>query len=169
MTIDYSFEEIYEQLFSLIYRFVRVRVPASEAEDLTAEIMVKVWRSLAGLKDKTLIQAWALRIAFNQIIDYYRSEKHIPVFSAKDQPDFAHLTPDHAEQLTVMSCVKETLTKLSASQVAVIQLRIVEGFSAAEVADILGTSRQAVDSLLYRAKKRFRKFYADRTTGGKRL
>ncbi|HWQ89172.1 MAG TPA: sigma-70 family RNA polymerase sigma factor [Desulfitobacteriaceae bacterium] len=169
MKINYSFEEIYEKLSPLIYRFVIVRVPASEAEDLTAEIMVKVWRNLAGLKEKTSLQAWALSIAYHQIIDYYRSEKHIPVISANNQPDIEGLTPDHAEQLIKMNSIEETLTKLPASQVAVIQLRIVEGFSAAEVADILGTSKQAVDSLLYRAKKRFRKYYAVRNTGGKRL
>jgi RNA polymerase sigma factor, sigma-70 family len=169
VTINYSFEEIYEQLFPLIYRFVIVRVPAQEVEDLTAESMVKIWRALSGYKGKCSLQTWALRIAYHQIVDYYRSERHIPVLSYNEQLDIKQMTPDHVEQITMLSCIKEALAKLPAPQVVVIQLRLVEGFSADEVADILGTSKQAVDSLLYRAKKGFRKFYKADNTGGNRL
>ncbi|MHB8126878.1 MAG: RNA polymerase sigma factor [Desulfitobacteriaceae bacterium] len=166
MAIVYTFEEIYEQLYPLIYRFVIVRVPTHEVEDLTAEIMVKVWTALAGFKEKCSIRTWALRIAYHQIADYYRSERHIPILSFNEQLDMAQLKADHVEQLTTLSCIKEALAKLPAPQVVVIQLRLVEGFSASEVANILGTSQQAVDSLLYRAKKRFRKFYKVENKGG---
>lgn len=169
MAINHSFEEIYEQLFPLIYRFVIVRIPAQEVEDITAEIMVKVWRALSGFKGKCLLRTWALRIAYHQIVDYYRSERHIPVLSYNDQLDIIQLKPDHVEQLAMISCIKEALAKLPAPQVVVIQLRLVEGFSAEEVANILGTSQQAVDSLLYRAKKGFRRFYKAENTGGDRL
>jgi RNA polymerase sigma-70 factor (ECF subfamily) len=167
VAINDSFEEIYEQLFPFLYRFVIVRIPAQEVEDITAEIMVKVWRSLSGFKGKCSLRTWALRIAYHQIVDFYRSEKHIPVLSYNDQLDIIQLKPDHVEQLAMISCIKEALAKLPAPQVVVIQLRLVEGFSAEEVADILGTSQQAVDSLLYRAKKGFRRFY--KAEGGDRL
>lgn len=169
MAINQSFEEIYEQLFPLIYRFVIVRIPVQEVEDITAEIMVKVWRALSEFKGKCSLRTWALRIAYHQIVDFYRSERHIPILSYNDQLDITQLKPDHVEQLAMLSCIKEALAKLPAPQVVVIQLRLVEGFSAGEVADILGTSQQAVDSLLYRAKKGFRKFYKAENTGGDRL
>jgi RNA polymerase sigma-70 factor (ECF subfamily) len=168
LVINYSFEEIYEQLFPLIYRFVIVRVPPQEVEDLTAEIMVKVWKALSEFKGKCSLRTWALRIAYHQIVDYYRSERHIPVLSYNEQLDIKQLTPDHVEQLTMLSCIKEALAKLPAPQVVVIQLRLVEGFSTDEVANILGTNQKAIDSLLYRAKKGFRKFYQAENTGGNR-
>lgn len=168
MAIGFTFEEIYEQLFPLIYRFVIVRVPKHEVEDLTAEIMVKVWKALSGFKEKCTIKTWAMKIAYHQIADYYRTEKHIPILSFNEQLDIAQFEPDYVEQLTTLSCIKEALAKLPAPQVVVIQLRLVEGFSASEVANILGTSQQAVDSLLYRAKKGFRSFYKAENTGGNR-
>ena len=166
MSINYTFEEIYEQLFPLVYRFVIVRVPKHEVEDITAEIMVKVWRALLGFKEKCSLRTWALRIAYHQIADYYRSEKHIPILSFNEQLDIAQLKPDHVEQLTMLSSIQDALAKLPAPQVVVIQLRLVEGLSAVEVANILGTTQQAVDSLLYRAKKGFRRFYKAENTGG---
>ena len=65
-----------------------------------------------------------------------------------------------------MLSVSNTLAQLSEPQVAVIQLRLIEGFSSSETASILGTTQQAVDSLLYRAKKNFRTVYQAEMAGG---
>jgi RNA polymerase sigma-70 factor, ECF subfamily len=66
--------------------------------------------------------------------------------------------------------VGQTLASLSGPQVAVIQLRLIEGFNASEAADILGITQPAVDSLLYRAKQSFRKIYqGTENKGGKAL
>jgi len=120
-----SFDEVYEVIFPLIYRFVSIRVPKPEVEDVAAEIIVKVWR---GLPDIEIL---------------------------KPLPQEA----DQSETWATFLSVGEALAKLSTQQVNVIQLRLIEGFSAGEVAEILGTTQQAVDSLLYRAKKGFRKIY----------
>ena len=63
MEADSSFDEIYEVIFPLIYRFVAIRIPKPEVEDVTAEIIVKVWRGLPDLEKKIVLKAWALKIA----------------------------------------------------------------------------------------------------------
>ena len=165
-----SFDEIYDQLFPLVFRFVRLRVPRSNVEDVTAEILTKVWRALPNFEGKSTLKSWALRIAYHHIADYYRVRKGkgLPVISLNEDLKSQHSTEDHSERLETLLSVSETLAKLSEPQVAVIQLRLVEGFSAAEVAQILGITQQAVDSLLYRAKKSFRKFYGMETGGTSR-
>lgn len=163
-----SFDEIYEQLFPIVYRFVRLRVPKSDVEDVTAEVLTKVWRALPNFEGKSSLKSWSLRIAYHHIVDFYRLRKGrgLPVVSLSEDIKTAHSVEDHSDQLVTLLSVSETLTKLSEPQVAVIQLRLVEGFSAAEVAQILGITQQAVDSLLYRAKKSFRKFYEMESAGG---
>jgi RNA polymerase sigma-70 factor (ECF subfamily) len=64
-----------------------------------------------------------------------------------------------------MLSIGQALSEMTNQQVSVIQLRLTEGFSAAETARILGISPSAVDSILYRAKKSFRKLYLG-TAGG---
>ncbi|MDA8228102.1 MAG: sigma-70 family RNA polymerase sigma factor [Desulfitobacterium hafniense] len=169
MEIDSSFDQIYEQLFPVVYRFVKVRIPSNDVDDVTAEIIAKVWRALPKFEEKSNLKTWALRIAYNQIADYYRARKNVPQVSLTEELKSIQVESDHSEQLTTLLSVNETLSKLSEPQVAVIQLRLIEGFSAAEVAGIMGTSQQAVDSLLYRAKKSFRKYYVIQGTGGRRL
>lgn len=158
MEANSSFDETYELLFPLIYRYVSIRVPKPDVEDVTAEIIVKVWRGLPNIEKLSSLKSWALTIAAHQITDYYRSHKRAPMIALEDtlsEPEQS----DQSESWVTLLSVKETLAKLSPQQVNVIQLRLIEGFSAGEVAEILGTTQQAVDSLLYRAKKGFRKIY----------
>ena len=159
MEADSSFDEVYEVIFPLIYRFVSIRVPKPDVEDVAAEIIVKVWRGLPDIEKKHALKAWSLKIATHQIVDYYRTHKRTPVMTLDEIPKPLPQESDQSETWATLLSVGEALAKLSTQQVNVIQLRLIEGFSAGEVAEILGTSQQAVDSLLYRAKKGFRKIY----------
>jgi RNA polymerase sigma-70 factor (ECF subfamily) len=165
---DSSFDEIYEVLFPLIYRFVSIRVPKPDVEDVAAEIIVKVWRGLPDMEKKKALKAWALTIAAHQIADYYRAHKRAPVMTLDEIPKPLPLESDQSENWATLLSVGEALAKLCPQQVNVIQLRLIEGFSAGEVAEILGTTHQAVDSLLYRAKKGFRKIYQGNSDKGGR-
>ena len=156
---DSSFDEIYELLFPLIYRFVSIRVPKSDVEDVVAEIIVKAWRGLPDMEKITALKSWALKIATHQIADYYRTHKRVSLITLEEMPKSLPQESDQSEAWATLLSVGEALAKLSPQQVNVIQLRLIEGFSASEVAEIIGTTQQAVDSLLYRAKKGFRKIY----------
>lgn len=158
MEVDSSFDETYEEIFPIIYRFVSIRVPKEDVEDVAAEIIVKVWRALPELVKKNALKAWALKIAARQIADYYRTHRNSSRMIWEEIPKYL-LDSDQSEAWATVLSVGEALAMLSPQQVNVIQLRLIEGFSAGEVAEILGTSQQAVDSLLYRAKKGFRKIY----------
>ena len=159
MEADSSFDEIYEVIFPLIYRFVSIRVPKPDVEDVAAEIIVKVWRGLPDIENKGALKAWTLKMASHHIVDYYRTHKRTPAITLDEIPKPLPQEADQSETWATLLSVGEALAKLSPQQVNVIQLRLIEGFTAGEVAEILGTTHQAVDSLLYRAKKGFRKIY----------
>ncbi|NMA68069.1 MAG: sigma-70 family RNA polymerase sigma factor [Desulfitobacterium sp.] len=162
-----SFEQIYDELFPIIYRFVRLRVPQSEVEDITAEVITKIWRALPNFEGKSSLKSWALKIAYHHIADYYRATKGkgVQVISLSEEIKSSTPQEDHSNNLITALSVSEVLSKLSEPQIAVIQLRLIEGFSAIEVAQIMGITQQAVDSLLYRAKKSFRKHYEKEHAG----
>ncbi len=161
-----SFEQIYEQLFPAVYRFACIRIPSSEIEDITAEIMAKIWRSISGFEGRSSLRCWALRIAANYIADFYRSRKQVDVICLAEDLQNLSGSRDYGEDLATGLSVSCTLAQLTEPQVAVIQLRLVEGFSSTETASIMGTTQQAVDSLLYRAKKSFRTIYTAEAAGG---
>jgi RNA polymerase sigma-70 factor (ECF subfamily) len=161
--METSFAEIYDELLPVVYRFVSCRVPNHDTDDQVAEIIVKVWRAWPKFKGQSSLKTWALSIASNQIADYYRSQNRIPSIIPLEESN----TLDSAQSddwLTMLS-IGQALSEMTNQQVSVIQLRLTEGFSAAETARILGISPSAVDSILYRAKKSFRKLYLG-TAGG---
>ena len=152
MEANSSFDETYEVLFPLIYRFVSIRVSKPDVEDVVAEIIVKVWRGLPDMEKKNALKSWALKIATHQIADYYRTHKRTRVITLEETPKPLPQESDQSETWATLLSVGEALAKLSPQQINVIQLRLIEGFSAGEVAEIIGTTQQAVDSLLYRTK-----------------
>ena len=161
-----SFEEIYEELYPAVYRFVCLRIPSSEIEDVTAEIMAKIWKSIERFEGRSSLKSWALRISANYIVDFYRGRKEVQILPLSEELQNSQSSRDHGEDLATFLSVSNTMSQLTEQQVAVIQLRLIEGFSAAETADILGTTQQAVDSMLYRAKKSFRTIYTAEMAGG---
>ncbi|AHF09875.1 MULTISPECIES: RNA polymerase sigma factor [Dehalobacter] len=163
---EVSFDEIYEELFPSVYRFVCLRIPSSEIEDVTSEVMAKVWRSLAGFEGRSSLKCWALKIASNYIADFYRGRKQVNMIPITEEIQDANNSRDYGEDLGTVLSVSNTLSQLTEHQIAVIQLRLIDGFSASETATILGTTQQAVDSLLYRAKKSFRTAYQAEVAGG---
>ena len=163
---DISFDETYEQIFPSVYRYVYMRVPKTDIEDVTAEIMAKIWRSIDSFEGRSTLKCWALRVAANYIADYYRKNKNKKTFSLAEELKEMKSGRDYGDELAITLSVGNTLAKLSESQVEVIQLRLIEGFSSSETASMLGTTQQAVDSLLYRAKKSFRTIYTSEIAGG---
>lgn len=160
--VDLSFDQIYDELFPVIYRFVRVRTPQSDVEDVVAEIMAKIWRAMPSFRGQSL-KPWALRVAYNHIADYYRQKKRTPALLPLEDN---LVGTDPSEKATNILSIGQVLSSLPPSQTAVIQLRLVEGLSAQDVAGILGITQQAVDSMLYRAKKGFRRLYRNLETAG---
>jgi RNA polymerase sigma-70 factor (ECF subfamily) len=161
-----SFEEIYEELFPAVFRFVCLRIPSAEVEDVTAEIMAKVWKSISTFEGRSSLKSWALRIASNYIADFYRSRKEVNIIPLSEELQNSQSSRDYGDDLATVLSVSHTLAQLTEPQVAVIQLRLIEGFSSTETASILGITQQAVDSLLYRAKKNFRTIYKTEMAGG---
>jgi RNA polymerase sigma-70 factor (ECF subfamily) len=159
-----SFDAMYDELFPRIYRYVYLRIPRGEVEDVAAEIMAKIWRNIASFTGRGSLGGWSLKLAARHVADFYRQHRHIRPIPLGDNP-VQLPTPDVGEQVAEAALVHQVLASLPEKQVSAIQLRLVEGLSSEETAAVLGISIQAVDSLLYRAKQNFREIYR-RETGG---
>lgn len=102
MEANSSFDEIYEVIFPLIYRFVSIRIPKPDVEDVSAEIIVKVWRGLPDIEKKYALKAWALKIASHQIVDYYRTHKRTPTMNLDNVPKPLTQESDQSEEWAVL-------------------------------------------------------------------
>src|ERR1700722_333832 len=151
----------------------RILGSAEDAEDVLQEALLAAWRSI-GRFDGQSLRAWMYRIATNRCLNYLRGESRRP--QPADLPDqgagrtgsgepwwlqpypddLGDLTPGpearyDARESIALSFVAG-LQHLPPQQRAVLVLRDVLGFPAAEAAGILGTTQTAVNSALIRAR-----------------
>jgi RNA polymerase sigma-70 factor (TIGR02960 family) len=154
----------------------RILGSVQDAEDVLQEALLAAWRSI-GRFDGRSLRAWLYRIATNRCLNYLRGESRRPQPAGLPDPgagrpepgssadpwwlepypgDPDDLTPGpearyDARESIALSFVAG-LQHLPPQQRAVLVLRDVLGFPAAETADILSTTRAAVNSALIRAR-----------------
>jgi RNA polymerase sigma-70 factor (TIGR02960 family) len=156
----------------------RIVGSTQDAEDLVQETLLAAWRGLDEFSERASIRTWLYRIATNRCVDALRATARrpqrfepmteLPEPSRVSEPIWLEPYPDvllegiadgapgpearyEAKEATALAFVAG-LQHLPPQQRAVLVLRDVLSFRAAEVAEMLDTSEAAVNSLLRRAR-----------------
>ena len=146
-----------------------------DAEDALQETLLRAWRGLSGFDGRGSVRSWLYSIATNAAIDItrHRSRRELPVHFEREPGDgtlWLEPYPDHwlgtepaqspearYERLeSIELAFLVALQRLPPLQRAVLLLRDVVAFSAAETATQLATSVPAVTSALQRARATMR-------------
>jgi RNA polymerase sigma-70 factor (ECF subfamily) len=174
-----STEPFRRELLAHCYRMLGA---TDEAEDVVQETYLRAWRSYGAFEGRSSLRTWLYRIATNACLTALeqRGRRALPsgLGGPADDPDAppgpaghevawlqpipdAQVTPDSADPATIVAAREGLRLALIASlqyllprQRAVLLLREVLGFPAAEVAAMLSTSTAAVKSTLQRARAR---------------
>jgi RNA polymerase sigma-70 factor, ECF subfamily len=134
---------------------------SAPVDDLCQDIFSKMVRSIAGLKDPALFEAWLFRMARNRSIDYARRERWRRLFvpfdpATDDRPmDVDAAQKDRVDALLVL------LQRLGAKDRSLL-LMAQNGLSLAEMAEATGTNSTTIKTRLHRARERLRKLYEKR-------
>ena len=155
-----AFGELYERYRDAIYRFCLARTGTShDAEDLTADVFVKALQSIDRWQDRGLpFAAFLYRIARNAAIDRSRTLKQpLSVDGLLVQPASKQNVELEASFAVEKSILLTALTKLKSEHRDVVVMRFIEGYSALEVAGVLGKTEGAIRTLQHRALERLRR------------
>ncbi|MEJ3653384.1 RNA polymerase subunit sigma-70 [Actinomycetes bacterium KLBMP 9759] len=163
-------ERLRRELLAHCYRMVG---SAHDAEDLVQETYLRAWRSYAGFEGRSSVRSWLYAIATNVCLTALEPRRIRVLPTGLTGPDDGSAVswleplpdrwitpagPDPAATVVTRESVRlaliASLQHLPARQRAIIVLREVLAFSAAETAHILGTTRAAVKSGLQRARAR---------------
>ncbi len=162
-----AFEGIFNAYRGPIYSYIlRIMGNSEEAYDLTQDTFLKAYKALPKTSPDLNLPAWLYRIAPNTCRDQLRRRKIIrwqpwdtlteTFFSKQVATDSPERETLHKE---LEDAVQLVLDQLPQKYRLCLVLREYEGLSCEQIAEVLGTSRSAVKSLLFRAREEFRSVY----------
>lgn len=153
-----SFTEIFDRYHEKVYRFVYLKLPRKQdAEDVTAEVFLKVWEHIKFGKKITSLQAFLYQVARNLVVDFYRS-KGAPTESIEEGEiviaDRADLSLEEKMALKGdMARIEGALRKLKDVYREVIILHYLNELSLVEIARVIEKSPGATRVLLHRGMR----------------
>ncbi|MBN1633976.1 MAG: RNA polymerase sigma factor [Ignavibacteria bacterium] len=134
-----------------------------EAEDVSQEVFIEVYRSLKNFKGECALSTWIYHIATSKSIDNIRKKnrkKRFALFNRNIEPDeteYHNGTEYDAERNERINALYKTMAMLSENQRIALTLNKIEGFSYKEISQIMKTTPKAVESLISRGKGNMRK------------
>lgn len=140
-----------------------------DAEDVSQEVFIKVFRSLKTFRRNAKISSWLYQISVNASIDLLRKKSLKPEKSMDDieRADIQENLPGSsthaqnpersAEDFIIQNHISEALQKVSPKERSVFVMRHYNELKIREIAEILKVSPGTVKALFYRATRKLRK------------
>jgi RNA polymerase sigma-70 factor (ECF subfamily) len=159
-------EHYQHKVVNTCYGFVHHK---EDAEDIAQEVFIEVSRSIANFRAESQLSTWIYRIAVTKSLDFLRKQKrqkrleYIRNMLGLDNQVEQIPAPQSANPQTILEnqerarILQHAVDSLAENQKIAITLHKYEGFSYQEIAEIMGTSVSAVESLIHRAKNNLQK------------
>jgi RNA polymerase sigma-70 factor, ECF subfamily len=146
----------WRKVFNVAYKFVAKH---DEAEDLTQEIFLKVFKSLDTFDRRANFQTWLISVSRNLCIDHYRSvrKERETIDRAVDTTDIAPASPEPGpiaalEQRDRVVLLRQALAALPETLRTAVLLRDIQELSYQEIADKLKLPEGTVKSRINRGR-----------------
>ena len=163
---EYAFESLVNRhqtsVLNLIYRFIGDR---TQAKDLAQEVFIKVWQAAKTYKPEAKFTTWIYRITSNLCFNELKSARRRRWFQFRRfnediegsiEETFSDGSPTAEDLLLEKERSRQfsdALQSLPDNQRMALVLKRYDDLSYAEIAQIIGCSVSAVESLLVRAKR----------------
>ncbi len=155
-------------MLTLAERLLRDR---ALAEDVVQDALIRAIKGSAGFEHRSSVKTWLRRITVNTALTKLRQQKrlaeqpiddHLPEFDRVDcriEAPWSHLASvdDITQSAQLRQYVYSAIGELPDAYRVVLQLRDIEGYDTAEVAELLALSTTNVKVRLHRARAALKK------------
>lgn len=156
-----AFETLYERHHRRVYSLcLRMVANATEAEDLTQEVFVQLFRKIGSFRGESAFTTWLHRMTVNHVLMHFRKrgvrlEKTTEEGEIGELQDIVQSSGERPRFIDRIALDK-AISELPPGYRSVFVLHDVEGFEHEEVADMLGVSVGTSKSQLHKARMRLR-------------
>jgi RNA polymerase sigma-70 factor (ECF subfamily) len=150
-----GFHRLYDATFSEVYSYLHHRCGGLQqaAEDLTQETYLAAVAAIRAGERQELTLPWLITVARNKLVDHYRKREREERRLSLIVNDEATLAAAQRNGETSRERALTALASVPAEQRAALVLKYLDGLSVDEVAQTLGKSVHATESLLARGRR----------------
>lgn len=157
-----AFEELYKRHHRRVYSIcLRMLQNSSEAEDLTQDVFIQLYRKIGSFRGDSAFTTWLHRMTVNQVLMHFRKRnvKFEKTTEEGETPDQIVSGTANPEKMRIVDkiALDNAIAQLPAGYKNVFLLHDVEGFEHEEVARILGCSVGTSKSQLHKARLKLQK------------
>lgn len=157
-TRDVEFSGLYRRFHSPIVGYISAQLgDTSEAEDVAGDVFLAALRAYRGRQCEIQFRPWIYEIARNACIDHHRKARRRPAPASIDEATPAAVGSDaHSvwERHDRFAQLRAALGALSPLDQELIVQRELAGLSYAELAERTGLTVPAIETALFRARRR---------------
>jgi RNA polymerase sigma-70 factor (ECF subfamily) len=161
-----AWRSLYRRYLPAVWRQAYARVSnVHAAEDITSETMLALLRGINQLEtDAPQIAAWLRTVVERKTADHYRKQfrthaQTSQAMPARDEPSDLSSPTASLEASETRAQVTAILERLPPRQRTVLEWKYLDALRVREIADRLGETEKAVEALLYRARREFRRLF----------
>jgi RNA polymerase sigma-70 factor (ECF subfamily) len=158
--------EWYQEYFPRMVRFFGSKVSnEQDAEELSQEVFIKCLRQLPLFRGQSQLWTWMQAIARHEAADYYRRKyakkalRALPLGEMVVEVVGEAVARQQQDGAAASTAVETALGQLAKNSREVLMLKYVDDKSVKVIAQELGLTAKAVESLLFRARHEFRQAY----------
>lgn len=166
-----AFDEFFKESAPRLIAFIARRTALDPAtlEDIVQSALIKAVRHLASYRGEAALFTWLTEICRNELADQHRQAKRRPAHLSVDESEAAHRwaamlrAPDSEEPAAQLQTAAEraeilrVLDGLPLNYSLVLEAKYGDGLSVGAIAQQLGLTEIAVQSMLARAREAFRR------------
>ena len=150
-----AFGALYRRYLDPVYRYFYARVGSpAEAEDLTSQVFLAAFESLANYRSQGRFPAWLFSIARRKIADHYRGRRpQVPLDLAANLASPSNDPLAQTLQVEELESLQKHLALLAEDDRELLRLRFAARLNFTEIAAVLGRGESSVKMALYRLLK----------------
>lgn len=152
-----AFEQLYREHEGRVYAVcLRIIADRTRAEELTQDVFVRVWETLASFRGESAFSSWLHRVAVNVVLVDIRTERRYQnrVATVEDLEVYDHPAPSPHPGTSLD--LEDAIRTLPPQARAIFVLHDIEGFRHEEIAEQLGLAVGTSKAQLHRARRLLR-------------
>jgi RNA polymerase sigma-70 factor (ECF subfamily) len=163
-----AFEALFRQYGERVFRYAhRLINDVTKAEEVTNDVMLKVWKSAPRFEGRSRVSTWILGITRHLALNAVR-RKQIDTVEMDDAgavADEGQMGPGagvERDRETLRQGIRTSLGQLSCDHRDVIELTFFHGLTYQEIADVVGCPENTVKTRMFHARKQLQRLLRSR-------